>query len=187
MWRKELGKANSKHIKLEKKFGLLHTLSSSFTSDHHSEEYLANSRQYEMCSEIDMQNMGVTNCSICASEITDYVREYFCGEVVNPVCDACKYDANLSERNQTFDPFSSFPVSGMPISLASHWTPPLMMSRQSLDSIPSLRAHYVLIQNPGKRFISMDEVLRELKDFTEEQCRKLDAQCQKLESSCSQS
>ena len=54
-------------------------------------------------------------CSICALEIENYVPDYFCGELINPACNACKDKADI-----VMDPFSSFPADGLPCSLLSH-------------------------------------------------------------------
>ena len=143
-WRKELGKANAKHINLEKRLDLLTTTDfNSNTTDYSTENFHIAETQQQEIHHHHHQDMFTDICSICALGISDYVLEYFCGEVVNPACDECKIKANLSEEDWTMDPFSSFPSSGIPISLVSHWTPPYAVTKPSLVSIPSFEAHYM--------------------------------------------
>ena len=192
VWRKEFIKADEKHTILEKKFDMLEIDSIYCTSDNHAEEMeppymepdidLTEFQQHE-----NVNQKFINACSICAIQIFNRIPEYFCGEVVAPICDECKRYANLSDLEQTFDPFSSFPASGIPISLISHWIPPLAVSNQSFLSIPSLRAHYVQTLRPGDTFISMEEMLYEMKVFVDKQCKKLDEQCQMIDSKCAQS
>ena len=102
-------------------------------------------------------------CSICAVTIANYVPDYFCGEPLNPACIRCKSAASIEEP----DPFSSFPVFGMPISLASHWNPIPAFQENSLDisSILSMRSHYVRIPDPGATFSSMEHLLQDFREI----------------------
>ena len=51
------------------------------------------------------------SCNICEAAISNYVAEYFSGEVIPSTCHQCKEDANLAENGMTLDPFSSFHIS----------------------------------------------------------------------------
>ena len=101
-------------------------------------------------------------CSICSVPIKNFIPDYFLGEKINSACSHC--------RDNSFDddPFSSFASSDIPPSLASHWTLPVQCSYGNLGSISSLRAHYVMLPNPGSSFISKEEVLREFRAMMEE-------------------
>ena len=137
--------------------------------------------------EIHHRDMFTDTCSICAVEIRGYIPEYFCGEVVNPACDECKMNANLSEDDHTMDPISSFPLQGIQNSLVSHWIPPFAVAKLNVMSIPSFKAHHVQPSTPVNCYLAREEMLRKMKAFTDEQCRKLEEQCEKLEANCKQS
>ena len=53
----------------------------------------------------------------------------------------------------------------MPVSLQSHWLPPSSLSSLGLGSISSLRSHYVTLPNPGSSFVSVKDMLEELKQM----------------------
>ena len=92
------------------------------------------------------------------------------GETINPACTQCKdYDPE--------DPFVSFPDPGMPASLVTHWTPPYTSPKLGLSSFTSLRAHYILLPNPGDSFVSAAEVLREFKLLMEEERKAYRNEC----------
>ena len=126
---------------------------------------------------VDFSKESDTYCSICAEPIYAYIPEYFCGEKVNASCDRCKRDANLLLDDHSPDPFVSFPADGMPISLVSHWASPYNIHETSLLSIPSLRAHYVMLPNPGSKFISMEEVMVEFQQMMDEHRRQMQDSC----------
>ena len=93
-------------------------------------------------------------CSICASPISNYILDYFCGEQFNPACYCCK------EKNSFDDPFSSF-ASTPPPSLVSHWLiPPYKTLPQNPSSMSSFLAHCVRFPNPGDIFISIEDALQ---------------------------
>ena len=96
------------------------------------------------------------------------------GEKINPACFECNVRA---DENYGEDPFSSFPDTGMPYSLASHWTPPSISSSNSIGSITSLRAHYCQIPNPGDSFILTAEFLSELREIWAEERRQMREDC----------
>ena len=169
MWKKELGAVNKKHIKLQKKFENLHS-HKSVVIDCPQEVKVEVTSLQPLEPKLDYSSQIV--CSICARHIENYVPEYFCGETFNPACEKCKADANL-DIGHDLDPFSSFPIEGMPISLVSHWILPYYNATPSLLAIPSLRAHYTMLPNPGSSFISMEEVLAEFKKMMDEQLREL--------------
>ena len=86
-------------------------------------------------------------CSICACLIPNYCPDYFCGELYNPACVQCKENTN--------DPFSSFPTPSQPPSLVSHWLLPYNDHLpQNPSSITSLRTHCVRFPNSEDGFIT---------------------------------
>ena len=165
-WKKDLGLANSNHIKLEKKFALLEATAESesnvpvMTSESHPIIVKKPPKAYE---EEFMRKEEGEYCSLCAILIENYIPDYFCGEMMNPCCLKCK-----GSDDSASDPFSSFPDPVMPLTLASHWIQPPKNHTRSLSSFPSLRTHYVLLPNPGDTFVSADEVLSEFKKFLDE-------------------
>ena len=86
-------------------------------------------------------------CTICSALIDNFLPEYFCGEAVNPACCKCKNNDSLT------DPFSSFPIEGMPSTLISHWLPSSLSSEKwksgNLSAIQTLKSHYVKLTFPG--------------------------------------
>ena len=74
-------------------------------------------------------------------------------------------------------PFASFPVDGFPSSLVSHWTDPSNIHETSLISLPSLKAHYVMLPNSGSKFISTEEVMVELQQMMDEHWREMKNSC----------
>ena len=152
MWRKELGNANRKHIKLQKKFEHLEISATRFDNTLVLNEVSKLARpdvteRYKdsecISSFVPVTVVPVDSCSICAAEINDYVPEYICGLAMDPACDVCKREANLDSSDLSPDPYSSFSADGMPVSLVSHWFPPHSKAPQSLHTIPSLRSHHV--------------------------------------------
>ena len=174
-WKRELGIANKNHIKLQKKFDRLQTqsLNVNFTQDLPFEVTLPTKERQVENALLDSN----TYCSICACQIDNYIQEYFYGEMVNPACERCKIEANLFDSDHVKDPFSSFPIDGVPPSLVSHWISPWPATTKSLLDLPSLKAHYVILPNPGSSFISMEEVLQEFKKMMDEQQRELRESC----------
>ena len=173
-WRKELGQLTTKHINLQKKFDKLQTLDdSSFGL-----KTAATTRSDII--EVGSSTSDLDSCSLCSEAIINYIPEYFLGEVINPACDKCKLDAGLLIESGVLDPFSSFPIDEVPPSLLSHWIPPSSSrdSRpRSLLYLPSMRAHYVLLPNPGSSLVSMEEVLREFKTMMEKQRQEMRDSC----------
>ena len=170
VWKKELGQANRKHINLQKKLRKLE----STDADQHIIPTRLEPCQEEVTSS---QAEPLICCSICSLEISCYIPEYFMGEVVNPACERCRRSAGLFIEDESADPFSSFPDLGVPSSIVSHWIPPHSIVPPTLLTLPSLRAHYVLLPNPGSCFISMDEVLEEFKAIMDKQRRELQESC----------
>ena len=145
-WKRDLGKARKVQKKLQKKLDALEAKEATDEESLQAADQTIDLDWYECY-------------SICASSIVDYVPQYFCGQLVNPVCEQCCRDANVFIDDQLSDPFSSFSNSHMPSSMVSHWTPPCNNKRQSLLNTPSMNAHYVRIPDPGDRFISMEEFI----------------------------
>lgn len=165
LWKKELGQLNRKHINLQRKFEHSQMPSRSQTCP---SILASDSRDREpdplACTTEELK----VRCSICSNEIVDYVPDYFCGLIINPACDDCKKAANLFIEDQDPDPYSSFPDYNLPPSLISHWIPPHSTVSSNLLNLPSLRAHYVHLPNPGSSFLSMDEVFQEFKRLMDE-------------------
>ena len=136
-----------KHGNLQKKFSILEE------KDSYDEAILQQTI-------VDFSS-DVSSCSVCADSILDYVPNYHCGVILTPVCDSCMTNANLGESNLTPDAFSSFTASEMPLSLVPHWIPPHSMVQPDIDSLPSLRTHYVMLPGSGDYFIAIQEVLLE--------------------------
>ena len=162
-WRKELGEANKQHIKLKKKMDILQNLDNDYFEP--SSEIIT---QAEFDRVQHTRKDSATFCTICAVRIDNFMPEYFLGEQINPACKDCLRAANILIGDEVSDPFSSF-SDGMPTSLSAHWIPPYMgISSPCISYLSSFRAHYVLLPNPGSRFISMEEVMREFKLMMEE-------------------
>ena len=130
-WRKDLGEANRKHIKLEKKFELLQS---------HTKHEAATMTTVTMTPDIvdptesnaeepEPTLMNEEICSICSIPLKNYIPDYFLGEKFNPACLSCK------DEDFFGDPFSSFASSDIPPSLVSHWHPSLEYSHGNLGSI----------------------------------------------------
>ena len=171
-WKKDLGRANSNHLKLEKKLALLQTTEPSKSSHLHA----LNESTVDITEDrvVEENLVDVTHeelCSMCAKVISSYVPDYFMGEIINPACLQC------SGYNSEEDPYASFPDPGMPVSLVSHWSPPYTLPKHNLSSIMSLRAHYVMLPNPGDTFVSTQEVLREWKLLWEEDRKSFRNEC----------
>ena len=171
-WKKDLGRANSNHLRLEKKVAHLQTTESSKPSPMHTlNESTVDLTQERVVEENAVEVAQEEMCSICGKSISSYVPDYFMGETINPACSQCKgYDTEE-------DPFASFPDPGMPVSLVSHWSPPYILHKHSLSSIMSLRSHYVMLPNPGDTFLSTQEVLREWKLLWEEDRKSFRNEC----------
>ena len=153
LWKKELGHANSKVIKLEKE--------NKETKDHS-----ANKKCPAISSLKQVPSSFSTDdemCSRCGSEISDYSPDYFAGSICVPYCNDC------SDRTEDC-PFNSFPQSSMPASLLAHWIPPNIVSpKTSLIYLPSFISHYARIAKPGDAFLSCEELLVEMKRYYKEQ------------------
>ena len=166
-WKKDLGRANSNHIKLEKKLALIEAseLEQPRTDLEPTSGTHTNWKEPSMI--VSQEEM----CSMCTNVIPNYLPDYFMGETINPACHQCKgYDTEN-------DPFASFPDSGMPLSLLSHWSPPHALPTLSLSSILSLRAHYALLPDPGESYETAEEVFKELKRIWDEERKALRDEC----------
>ena len=159
IWRKELGNVQKKHKQLYKKLDYLEKDSTFVHNDH------------KIVQEPILEKDSVS-CSICEADISNYATEYFCGEVIPSTCHQCKEDANLAENDMTLDPFSSFHMSEMPISMNSHWICSYVIPNLCLVSLPSLTAYYVRAPSPGEKFLSMKEIIVEMEAFMEKQRRE---------------
>ena len=94
------------------------------------------------------------------------------GMADDPTCENC-----LKRDFKDEDPYLA--LTGMPLSMISHWIPPSKLSLQSDDpSLFSLRSHYVKLVRPGEA--SMSDILKELMEL-------LDAQRKMNEKNCQQS
>ena len=154
-WRKELGEANRKIIKLEKKANGTDDLSKPVA-------YKVKSKKSAEVNEVT-EDPNVNNiCNICAAIIRNYCPEYFCGESYNPTCENCKANDNSWIPD---DPFASFPSPHQPSSLVSHWIPANMNTPQRPGSISSMIVHCPYFPPPGSSFISMEEVLDLMREF----------------------
>ena len=155
-WRRELGEMTRKHIKLEKKLKLLTEENVPVPTS--SIERLDNLVLKEGVIELLEEDFDI--CSLCGVNIRNYVPDYFFGEIINPACIKCK-------GPEILDPFSSFPDDGIPSSLSCHWIPALSdfysFTPSNLSTMPSMRAHYVRIPNPGSSFTAMEDVLQEFR------------------------
>ena len=155
-WRRELGEMTRKHMKLQKKLELL-----SEENVNPRIESLDNAIIHKgKDQEVVRLSEDLCLCSLCGIEIRNYVPDYFMGEIINPACNECK-------GADVWDPFSSFPDDDIPISLYGHWIPALPdahnFAHSNISSMPSMRAHYVRIPNPGCSFTAMEDVLQEFR------------------------
>ena len=169
VWKKELGDASKRHDKLQKKFNVLQT-----------EIY---SQAFVDCpcnNENSCMSDDLGTCAICAMEMTGYVPEYYHGSIVEPVCETCNLEANLSS-DQVFDPFSSFPADGPPVSLVSHWIPP---NTDVCKISPSscFKAHYVLLEKPS--CVVMEEAMTVMTNAMLVFERRMDRRCKEVEDGC---
>ena len=115
-------------------------------------------------------------CCICASPIEQYIPKYFMGNKFNPACGNCD---DKSELNI----FSSFPKNEPPPSLVSHWLLPNFSKSSSIGTITSLRSHYALLPKPGDCLISVEECFEMLKEFYEDQNRRMEEWLESLKGS----
>ena len=102
-------------------------------------------------------------------------------EKINPCCLTCNLKADAYYGQ---DSFASFPDTGPPLSLLSHWIPPYVGSHCSIGMISSFKAHYTQLPNPGDSFVSMEEVLAEFREFRRS---LLEERRQALKQDCKQS
>ena len=163
-WKEELNVANMNHNKLLKKFKQIENEVIKETE----EDNCVNASKIEFVQPAILIN----TCSICNEEIDNYATEYFCGEVIDSMCNKCKSEANLLDFEHFPRAFASFPEFEMSLSLVSHWIPPGTIHEISLLSLPSLRAHYVRLPSPGDYFLSMEEAMLHTRTFVGEQERK---------------
>ena len=173
-WKRDLGKMTKKCIKLEKKLlSLEESNSVSSRPDSFSEVSLDEAVSHQLDLEDQVPDSEDHYCSICATKIDVYEPEYFSGELVNPACTSCKDNAA--------ETFSSFPVDGMPSSLASHWLPSTPTENGfvyfNLSSMPSMRSHYIRIPNPGDSFTALEHLLQDYRVFLRRQRQELLEDC----------
>ena len=177
-WKRDLGKMTKKCINMERKLQSLELKTSTNTSresyqDHFS-QVLKKKTVVIQPSPEDL-SAQLCYCSICATWIEKYVPEYFYGERINPTCMSCK------GNDDNPDPFSSFPVDGMPSSLASHWNPStdteFSFNQFNLASMASMRSHYVRIPNPGDSFTAFEDLLQDYRVFLRQQRQELLRDC----------
>ena len=174
VWKSELDKANENHINLLKKVDILHSLES--VEANFGKNFVLDTSSTEPSeTETNLSStVLITYCSICTCQVQNYVPEYFCGEIVGAVCEKCKKNANLNDDEHMNDPFSSFPADEISSTLISHWISPYNIKANSLADFPSLKAHYVVLPNPGSRLLSMEEVMVEMQalmDKHRESCK----------------
>ena len=102
----------------------------------------------------------------CVCIITNYIPDYFCGEKYNPACTPCKEsDTTWSQH----DLFASFPSSSPPPSLVTHWIPPTFTDLpKNPGSIVSMNNHCVRFPSPGDSFITIKEMIEEMKVMMDE-------------------
>ena len=152
-WRKELGEQTKINIKLEKKL-----------EDAKNQDLSKPTKKKETVSEKSTFRNEKTNeitCSICASNIPDFTPEYFCGELLNPACDACKACDSLWNPD---DPFSSFSSPCQPTSLVSHWLlPSEKVLPQNPSSFLSMVSHFI----PHQQNVENEEKLVTKEEFLE--------------------
>ena len=149
-WRKQLGEQTKAKLKLE-------NLETGKESKKKSTMNLAkkeSNNNHELFATKSLVEDEVF-CSICACLITNYCPEYFCGELFNPACAQCKDNSN--------DPFNSFPTPFQPPSLVSHWLLPYNDNLpQNPSSIASLRTHYVQLPSKSDEFIALKQDFLEI-------------------------
>ena len=160
-WRQDLGNANSKIIKLEKKLEQQTSISKCQMKN------TTNFKKHTSKSEVakdqsEKENQNNIYCTICGLKISKHIPEYFLGEKFNPTCETCKA-CDISWDPD--DPFASFPAFTQPTSLVSHWIPTPVNTPQRPGSIPSMLTHCALSPPPGSSFISMEEVLKMMEVF----------------------
>ena len=175
LWRKELGEASKRHIKLQKKMDVLqHFEQSPSKADINLQTQVDDLEQIH-----DSSSNSTTFCTICAGSIENFVPEYFCGDPINAICIKCTREANLLITSEVPDPFSSFP-DDMPSSLCSHWNPPYSVTAPCIAFQPSFRAHYALLPNPGSSLTSKEEFMQEFKLVMEEHQRRMEERCNQM-------
>ena len=176
MWRKDLGEERKKVVKLEKK------LDDKINNEHTPNEIRTPMQPGSAAclTPIISLSQSQTLCSICAKEIVNYKPKYFLGEVFNPACsdcddsiegdntgpdyDGCSHSPQCVLR-QPYPPPASF---SMPTSMVSHWIPQNNMNKtlaRNPSSISTLITHCVKLPNPGDSFLSMEEILEEIRNM----------------------
>ena len=173
-WKKDLGEANRKHLTLEKKFNILKATEKTNEQGKKAKQLLTSAEpSVDLTLAVGVDTKEI--CSICGQHILNFIPDYFMGEKINPACFDCNVKADV---NYGTDPFSSFPDTAMPYSLVSHWTsPPFINPTNSIGSIPSLRAHYCHLPNPGDTFVSTAEFLSEQREIWAEERRQMREDC----------
>ena len=172
MWRRDLGDANRRHINLEKKLKLLRS---------NDEQEPLSFPNILPEPDTTIQNVSETYCSLCAIKIDDYLPDYFYGEKMNPACSSCKEDADTDGLAP--DPFKSFPLPGMPISLVTHWIPSSTKSGleyRCLSSLHTMRSHYVKLPNPGEKFTAVEDLLQEFRLMLKKQREEMQREQQEM-------
>ena len=127
-FKKKLGQANSKILKLEK--------------DNKAQEKPTDNGNFIQTKQasqtepklVDPEDHAGPICSICACVINNYTPRYFMGSPINPACERC-------DDCEHKDPFSSFSLEGVPPSLVSHWN--TLIYQDTITPLVSSRSHIV--------------------------------------------
>ena len=106
--------------------------------------------------------------------VLTFAPEYL-NEEMSLTCDLCQ------ERFYDGDLYLNAPNYGMPLSLAAHWIQSSSIecsfTRYNLDSMASMRAHYVRIPNPGDSFNALEHFLQEHRVFLRRQQQEVLENC----------
>ena len=174
--RKDLGEERKKTIKVEKK--LENVQNDSVARSEKLESSTIQPSPGRVLSSSSSPLLHQTSCSICAQKIINYKPKYFLGEAFNPACNDCDDSFEGANSGPSHDgckhtpqcilrqPFAPPTLSSMPASMVSHWMPETSSTitlSQNPSSIPTLITHCVKLPNPGDSFLSMEEVIQEIK------------------------
>ena len=173
--KKDIGEERKQTKKLEKK--LENELNDKHAAAEMSKPYLQ-STEHPSSSLSPVLNQ--ISCSICAQEIINYKPKYFLGEVFNPACSDCDDSFEGDDSGPDGDgcthtpqcvlrqPIAPPTISSVPASMVAHWIPETNMNNpvsKNPSSITSLITHCVKLPNPGDSFLSMEEILQEIREM----------------------